>query len=141
VSRYQAGLIIIAFLFGSCATEAASPNTGMQAACAGDRQRLCSAFVGKPSDMQKCMSAHRGEFSDGCKAVTSGGPKAAASDGSTKAEPTRAELMRMSKERRQAYCKTYVRNRRLALGLYVKGNNGVDARPEVARCMQGELTD
>jgi len=69
MSRYHAGLIIIAFLFGSCATEAASPNTSMQAACAGDRQRLCSAFVGNQNDMQRCMSAHRSEWSSRCQAA------------------------------------------------------------------------
>ena len=44
----------------------AAPSAAMKAACASDRQRLCNTFVGKPSEMQNCMIAHRAEWSVGC---------------------------------------------------------------------------
>jgi hypothetical protein len=89
------------------------------AACANDRKRLCSPFIGNPSEMQKCIKAHRTEWSASCAAATSKG-RANAGDGS-----------------RRAKCAEYVQLKYLQR----KGAHKNAAPAELKRCMHGEPMD
>ena len=140
MSQYQAGLIIIAFLFGSCVTVAASPNTALKTACAGDRQRLCSAFVGNQSEMQKCMQAHRAQWSANCAAAA---PHAAIAAGKTTTGglnksggvPPKGSGVTLP---RHDKCIAYVQAKYFT-------QNGIahrtEAPAELRRCMHGEPID
>jgi hypothetical protein len=113
----------IFLLIESCATGLAAPSAAMRSACAGDRTRLCNSFVGKPSEMQNCMRAHRAEWSAGCAGAAPKG-QANAGDGG-----------------RRAKCAAYVQWKYLPQN----GGSAMEHRhaapAELRRCMQGEPMD
>ena len=89
------------------------------AACGDDRKRLCSTFVGNPSEMQKCMMMHRTEWSAACAAAASKG-RTNTGDGSRRAkcaECVQAKYMQRKDEHKNA------------------------APAELKRCMRGEPMD
>jgi hypothetical protein len=133
----------IILLFGSCATGLAAPSAAMKSACAGDRTRFCNSFVGKPSEMQKCMQAHRAEWSNGCKAAAEGNTSLKAnkvSQGGCAAE-VNGHCLTAAKLNRHEQCAAYVQWKYLPQN----GGSGMDHRhsapAELRRCMQGEPMD
>src|SRR5579862_1926530 len=90
------------------------------AACANDRKKLCGTFIGSPSEMQKCMIAHRSEWSPDCAAAAPG-RRSNSGDGS-----------------RRAKCAEHVQLKYLPQN----GGNASDHRyaapQELRRCMHGE---
>ena len=135
--HYLALVIVV----GSTANLEAAPSAAMKAACAGDRQRLCHAFVGNPSDMQKCMQAHRAEWSANCAAEAPHGTNIAAhktaASGSNKgggAPPSKGPGTGTRREK----CAAYVQAR-----YFVQGEiaHHTEAPAALRRCMQGEQID
>jgi hypothetical protein len=114
--------VLIILLLGSTTVALAAPQL---AACANDRQRLCNDFIGKPSEMQRCMRTRRAEWSEACALAVKG-----RSGETTKVSQTRGD--------RRAQCAAYVQAKYLQM-------KGVDhqyaARAELKRCMQGEPMD
>jgi hypothetical protein len=90
------------------------------AACAKDRTKLCGAFIGSPSEMQKCMIAHRSEWSPNCAAAAPG-RRANAGDGS-----------------RRAKCAEHVQSKYLPQNGGSASDHRFAAPQELRRCMHGE---
>jgi len=58
---------MVTLFLGSTTMVLSAPNESMRSNCGPDRERLCGAFSGNPSEMQKCMIAHRAEWSPQCR--------------------------------------------------------------------------
>jgi hypothetical protein len=102
--------VLIIMLLGTTSIVLAAPL----ATCANDRKRLCGTLIGNPSAMQKCMKAHRTEWSGGCAA-------AAAS--------------------RRAKCAEYVQLKNLPQNGGKAMEHRSAAPAALDRCMQGEAMD
>ena len=126
---------------GSTTNLEAAPSAAMKAACAGDRQRLCKAFVGNPSEMQKCMQAHRAEWSANCAAGAPHGTDVAAhktaATRSSKGDGAPPSKGRGTGSRREK-CAAYVQAK-----YFVQGEiaHHTEAPAALKRCMQGEQVD
>ena len=54
---------------------AAQGTPEQRAACEGDAQRLCSAYIPDVDRVRACMAQHRRYLSPRCRAVFEGGPR------------------------------------------------------------------
>ena len=52
------------------------PGQGGQHPCAGDAQRICSAFIPDRAKVASCLSKNRSQLSPACRAEMGGGSKA-----------------------------------------------------------------
>ena len=106
---------LITLSLGATSIVPAAPLT----ACANDRKKLCGTFIGSPSEMQKCMIAHRAEWSPNCAAAASG--RGTAGVGS-----------------RRAKCAEHVQSKYLPQNGGTASDHRFAAPEELRRCMHGE---
>jgi hypothetical protein len=110
-------LLIAALVCGGLVpgSVSAGPSASVRAACLNDAKKFCASVIQDDEARRRCMTEHRAELSDGCKAAV-----AASTGAGGKAD--------LATCRKLAHDKYYIENGRML-------NNAVGYA--VARCLKG----